>query len=300
MITCFDIGGTFIRHGYLSSDFNVIENGCSTTPKDSWPQFVDILKNAIHESSKAVSLSVAGAFDETTGRASVANIPCINGRRLQQDLELEVGLPITIINDADAFALAEATKGVGKGKSVVFAIILGSGVGGGLVANGNLVKGHSGIAGEWGHGLAAAIGSNECGSFVSNYKCACGLSGCVDTFGSARGLERIHHNLHGLNSSSKEITYAWREGDVVAEQTVELYSDLVARALSALVNIIGPDVIPVGGGLSNDPGLIKLLDSKTRHLTLARRDTPILRQGAFLGNGGLIGAGIAASNTERL
>jgi N-acetylglucosamine kinase len=294
MISCFDIGGSFIRHGFLKPDRDVSESGRVETPRSDWHAFVKAVADCAGEGSEPISIALAGAFDERTGLASVANIPCLNGRPVKDDLEAALGRKVLITNDADAFTLAEAVDGTGRGKSVVFGIILGSGVGGGIVINGSILKGHGGIAGEWGHGPVVDPTAGGWIEGLGHLRCGCGRTGCVDAFCSARGLEQIHRAFHGRSLTSQEITGSWHEGHPAAARTVEAYATLVSRVLSVLVNTLGPDVIPVGGGLSGDAALVDLIDSKTRELVLADYAAPLVVRGRFTDNGGLRGAGIVA------
>ncbi|MEM5584865.1 ROK family protein [Roseibium sp. AS2] len=294
MITCFDIGGSFVRHGLLQTDGNVVESGRVETPGTDWLSFVDAIKNRCDTGSDPVSISLAGAFDERTGIADVANIPCLHKRNVLKDLEAALGRTVLITNDADAFALAEAVAGSGRGKPVVFGIILGSGVGGGIAVNGGLVKGYDGIAGEWGHGPVMDPTAGGQLSGLGHFPCGCGQTGCIDAVCSARGMEKIHLSLHGLALSSRQITGAWHEGDPAAIRTIEAYTTLLSRALSVIVNTLGPHVVPVSGGLSGEAALLDLIDRKTRALVLADYADPLVIKGRFAENGGLMGASIIA------
>ncbi|MEM9633805.1 MAG: ROK family protein [Pseudomonadota bacterium] len=294
MISCFDIGGSFIRHGELREDGTVSETGRVATPGADWLAFVQAIDHCSKDSPEAISISLAGAYDERSGIADVANIPCLHKRPVQRDLEASLGRPVVITNDANAFALAEAIDGAGRGKPVVFGIILGSGVGGGLVVNGSLVTGVGGMAGEWGHGPVIDPTAGGQISGLDHYPCGCGQIGCIDATCSARGMERIHASLHGVRIASRDITAAWHDGENQATQTIEAFSTLLARALSVLVNTLGPDVIPVSGGLSNDTPLLDLIDRKVRNLVLADYASPLVVKGQFAENGGLHGAGIVA------
>lgn len=294
MISCFDIGGSFIRHGVLGPDGDVSETGRVAPPRSDWQAFVAAIAKCAGTGSAAVSISLAGAFDPRTGLANVANLPCLNRRSVQRDLEAALGRKVLITNDADAFALAEAVDGTGRGKSVVFGIILGSGVGGGIVIDGRILMGFGGIAGEWGHGPVVDPTAGGRFAGLEHYRCGCGQTGCVDAVCSARGLERIHSSLHGQSLTSREITAAWHGGNPAAADTIETHTTLLSRVLSVLVNTLGPDIIPVGGGLSGDAELVGLIDRKTRALVLADHTDPLVVRGRFTGNGGLRGAGIVA------
>jgi N-acetylglucosamine kinase len=297
MITCFDIGGSFIRHGTLQKNGTVVESGRVATPGTDWQAFVTALETCAGQDTTPISISLAGAFDDRTGLADVANIPCLHKRSVARDLTEALGRPVVITNDANAFALAEAVDGTGRGKSVVFGVILGSGVGGGLVINGDLVKGFGGIAGEWGHGPVVDPTAGGQITGLHHFACGCGQTGCIDAVCSARGMEKIHKAFHGVETSSKDITQAWHDGDAAATFTVEAFATLLSRSMSLLVNTLGPDVIPVSGGLSNDAVLLDLIDRKTRALVLARYPDPLVVRGQFAENGGLHGAGIVARTT---
>lgn len=294
MITCFDIGGSFIRHGILQTDGSVAESGRVATPGSDFGAFVSAIESRASADRGPVSISLAGAFDERSGLADVANIPCLHKRLVQKDLEDALGRPVIITNDANAFALAEAVDGSGRGKAVVFGLILGTGVGGGIVVNGSLITGYGGIAGEWGHGPIVDPTAGGQLSGLKHYPCGCGQVGCIDAVCSARGMEKIHQTLHGADVSSKDITAAWHAGDAKAQSTIDAYATLLSRALSVLVNTLGPDVIPVSGGLSSDEGLLAQIDRKTRALVLARYEEPLIVRGEYADNGGLHGAGIVA------
>lgn len=298
MVACFDIGGSFIRYGRLSTDGAVPESGRVVTPRDDWNAFVSAVKSCCTaEDSDPISISLAGAFDTRTGLADVANIPCLHGRKVEHDLAAELNRPVRITNDADCFALAEAIDGTGRGKSIVFGIILGSGVGGGLVIDGKPLNGFGGMAGEWGHGPVVDPSAGGQIQGLPNFTCGCGRTGCVDATCSARGLERIHKALHRADLSSIDITRGWHSGDRAAAQTIDVYSTLLCRALSMVVNVIGPDVVPVSGGLSEDDELLSVIDQKTRAQTLANYPEPLVVRGTFADNGGLRGAGIVARQT---
>lgn len=293
MIDCFDIGGTYIRHGRLRPDGTIAEDARVATPAEDWQAFVAALTSCLEPDNKRpVSISLAGAYDRRSGMARVANIACLNGRKAREELATALQRPVRITNDADCFALAEALQGTGRGKTNVFAIILGSGVGGGLVIDGKLVAGHGGIAGEWGHGPVIDPTAGGTIEGLPPFQCGCGQMNCVDAVGSARGLKRIHTILFQEKLASKEITTRWQEGDPDASRTVEVYTTLLSRPLSMAVNLTGADIVPVGGGLSNEAELIALIDRKTRALTLADYTEPLVIPGRHVKNGGLLGAGL--------
>jgi N-acetylglucosamine kinase len=283
MITCFDIGGSAIKSVAATADGQIGKLHRVPTPTQDFASFTAAMQSLIGAGgpSRGVAISIAGVIDPADGRIKCANIPCIDGRALAADLSKAFDLPVWIINDADSFALAEAQAGAGRGHANVFGLILGTGVGGGLVIGGQLVGGPGGFAGEWGHGPV-----------VSNprFACGCGQSGCLDTVGGARGLERLHRSLHGRSLDSRDIVADWQAGDEHAERTVACWTDLLSGPLAMLVNTVGASILPVGGGLANSAPLIARLDQAVRAQILRKTDAPIIVQGQSGAEPGLIGA----------
>lgn len=281
MLGCFDIGGSRIKAA-LAAGGKVQPLGDAATPLADFAGFGDVLDGFLRgRQVRGVALSIAGVVDPETGRIRVANIPCADGRVLAADLSERLGLPVRVFNDADCFALAEARQGVGQGHRSVFGVILGTGVGGGLVIDGRLVQGAGGFAGEWGHGPVVQD---------PRFACGCGLSGCLDTVGGARGLERLYRHLGGEALGSVEILARWQAGEAVAARTVALWCDLLAGPLAMVLNVVGAGVVPVGGGLANAPVLIALLDAAVRAQVLRAAEGPLLRVASGLIEPGLIGA----------
>ncbi|CAI2931488.1 ROK family protein [Aminobacter niigataensis] len=293
MITCFDIGGSTIKSARARSagEIEIIDR--VATPLDDFQAFAAVLAERVAADrgrTKGVSISIAGVVDPASGSLKCANIPCLDGRLIAADLERVIGLPVRIANDADCFALAEATSGAGKGHRNVFGVILGTGVGGGLVIDGRIVAGAGGYAGEWGHGKALQTRVGQPPVEVPHFACGCGQSGCVDTIGGARGMEKLHHLLCGELLSSTEVIDRWLSGAAKASRTIDIYLELVGVPLALTLNIIGSSVVPVGGGLSNVPELIAALDNEVRGRTLRRAQSPLLVKATLTTEPGLIGA----------
>ncbi|NMA98432.1 MAG: ROK family protein [Phyllobacteriaceae bacterium] len=294
MITCFDIGGTTIKAALAVEPGSLRPIGRVATPRDDFALFAASISQLIDEggapAGAPVAISVTGVVDPETGITTVANIPCIDGRALSADLGALLGRQVLVANDADCFALAEAHAGAGQGHRVVFGAILGTGVGGGLVADGKLFRGAGGLSGEWGHGTIVATTTRAAPHNLPHFACGCGLSGCLDTVGGARGLERLHRHLQGTDLASTAVIEAWGNGDNAAAATVDLYVELVAGPLALVVNVIGPDIIPVGGGLGNSAPLIARLDEAVRAGILRRVDRPLVVPAQLTVDAGLIGA----------
>lgn len=295
MIVSFDIGGSAIKGGYTRSETDIEPLPRRATPTQDFGAFVGVLKDIISQAPgtpRALSFSIAGVVDPDSQRLTCANIPCIHGRRLAADLEAELGYPVLIANDADCFAMAEALSGAGRGHRIVLGAILGTGVGGGLVADGRLINAAGGFAGEWGHGPIIAAFAGNPPIAIPAYPCACGQSGCVDTIGGARGLERLHRLAHGTDLPSQEIIDLWLGGDAAAERTLDIYVDLVAPPLALTVNITGATIVPVGGGLSNVEPLLARLDTAVRARILRKFDRPLVVPSQCRIEPGLIGAAL--------
>ncbi len=189
-----------------------------------------------------VGIGIPGAISPASGLVKNANSTWLIGRPLDRDLERVLKRPVRIANDADCFALSEATDGAGAGAAIVFGVILGTGVGGGLVANGRLLAGPNAIAGEWGHNPLPWPTDDE----RPGPPCYCGRSGCIETFLSGPGLARDHGGTIG----AAEIAAAAKGGDAAAEAALVRYERRLARALASVINILDPHVVVLGGGLS--------------------------------------------------
>lgn len=291
MMICFDIGGSRIKAGLVGEDGTVESLGDAPTPTN-FRAFTDAMNRFLHgRTVRGVAVSIAGCVDPDTGRLKCANIPCVDGRAIADDLARVLGLPVWVGNDADCFALVEAERGAGAGHRTVFGIILGTGVGGGLVIDGRIITGAGGYAGEWGHG--PVLNTRPLGLDVPHFACGCGLAGCVDTVGGARGLERLHRHLRGEVATSGAIIEAWQAKEAAAVQTVAVWLELVSGPLAMVLNVVGASSVPVGGGLSGAPELIAALDEAVRARVLRRTAGPLLVPASQKTEPGLIGAAIA-------
>ncbi len=297
MTVCFDIGGSTIKAARARTPEDIEPLGKRDTPADDFAAFcraLGDLADASGEAATPLSIAIAGVADPASGRIKVANIPCIDGRPLAHDLAAALGRPVLVTNDADCFALAEAGAGAGRDHRIVFGIILGTGVGGGVVIDGRLIEGAGGFAGEWGHGSIVAHQAGNPPVDIPWFACGCGQSGCLDTVGGARGMERLHRHLTGATMKSLAIMDAWRAGDPQATRTVDCYIDLVAQPLAFAVNLLGADIVPVGGGLGKETGMLAILDRTVRGKILRGTDEPLIVPGACTGNPAFIGAALAA------
>lgn len=185
------------------------------------------------------------------GRMKNCNSTCLNGQPLQADLQAALGQPVRLANDANCLALSEATDGAGAGANVVFAAILGTGTGAGIAVRGQVLTGPNGLAGEWGHNPLPFGGPGE----DPAWPCYCGRSGCVESLVSGPGLAREHAQAHGGTLDAAAIAQRAAAGDAACQATLQRHAHRLARALAAVINLLDPDVIVLGGGLSALPQL---------------------------------------------
>ncbi len=188
-----------------------------------------------------VGIGTPGAVSRRTGRMKNSNTICLNGRDLPTDVARRLGRPVRVENDANCFTLAEATAGAGRGAEVVFGVIMGTGVGGGIVAHGRLLRGPQSIAGEWGHQSIDPSGP----------ACYCGQRGCVERYVSGPAVEESYRRLGGSAARMDEIAGRARAGEPAARAALDAFLDRFGRGLANVIDILDPDVVVLGGGLSN-------------------------------------------------
>ena len=293
-VACFDVGGTFLKFGLMNDGGRITAAASVPTPKTR-EAFIDaVAAQLTGVEDMPVAIAVAGVAEPGTGLVKSANIPAIDGVALGSELEARLKRKVIVGNDADCFALAEATFGSGRGKRIVFGIILGTGVGGGLVFNGEIVQGAGGLGGEWGHGPIVRSPAGDPPVDVPRLACGCGQEGCVDTVGGARGIERLYQAIAGETRDSRGIVAAWRKGEEKARHTISVYLDLIAEPLALIVNTLDADIVPIGGGLSSVPELIAAIDEAVRRRTLRKAPAGLIVPGALGKEAGLIGAGALA------
>jgi N-acetylglucosamine kinase len=296
MITCLDIGGSGIKGAVASSPSQIDVLGRLRTPLDDFEAFTrairEILALSPASTDSTIAIAITGVIDPSTGVIKCANIPCIDGRTLAADLSARLERPVVIGNDADLFALAEAGAGAGRGHNIVFGVILGTGVGGGLVIDGKVVTGPGGYAGEWGHAPVAATRVLDPPIELPRLACGCGQVGCVDTLGGARGLERLYKHFTGMTKNSVEIVAAWEAGEPAASRTMDAFMEVVAAPLSLVVNVVGAGIVPVGGGLAKSRALLDRLDREVRARILRQTTAPLVVPAALTVEPGLVGAAI--------
>ena len=248
-----DLGGTKIEATLLSEAGEELARRRIRTPGDDYVATLDTVCDLVNGlegefGSKArVGVGIPGTVSPTTGLVKNANSVWLIGHPLTSDLGERLSRPVRLANDADCFALSEATDGAAAGARSVFGVILGTGVGAGICWQGALLSGPNAIAGEWGHNPLPWPEDDE----RPGPACYCGRTGCIETFLSGSGLQRDYHNAAGQDRSPQEIATRALDGDGVAEVTLRRYEGRLARGLATVINVLDPDVIVLGGGLSN-------------------------------------------------
>ncbi|MEL6373737.1 MAG: ROK family protein [Pseudomonadota bacterium] len=250
-----DLGGTKIEGAVLAPDGTVLARQRIATPRDDYratlhalAALCDTLDPPAAPGTRrlALGLGMPGSLDPATGLVQNANSTWLNGQPLARDAQAITGRPVRTANDADCFALSEARDGAAAGARIVFGVILGTGVGGAIVVDGRLLAGPRAIAGEWGHTPLPAPRDDE----RPGPRCWCGRYGCLEAWLSGPALARDHANHTGEAANAEEIAARASNGDATARATLTRHVDRLARGLAVVVNLIDPDVIVLGGGLS--------------------------------------------------
>ena len=247
-----DLGGTKISGIALDADGITHAYERIDTPSGDYQatlyailELLQTLEAQTH-TVKSVGIGTPGALSPATGLLRNSNSTCLNQKPLQADLEKLLAKKVLMANDADCFTLSEAKDGAATAARSVFGIIVGTGVGGGLVINGELIQGINAIAGEWGHNPLPWMNPSE----YPGESCYCGKTGCIETFLSGPGMSRHFYLETGQRIEAKDLV-ALAESEAQAVQYLDVYIDRLSRALAGIINILDPDVIVLGGGLSN-------------------------------------------------
>ena len=259
-----DLGGTKIEAAAVDRLGAVCARRRVATPWGNYRGTIEAITALVQATEQqvgetaAIGIGIPGAISPITGLVKNANSTWLIGRPLRQDLEAALRRPIRLANDANCFALSEATDGVAAGLEAVFAVILGTGVGGGIALGGRILLGANAIAGEWGHNPLPWPTPGE----IPGPACYCGRSGCIETFLSGPALAADHRRHGGQQLSPAEIARLAALGDAHCGATIERYMGRLARGLASVINLIDPDAIVLGGGLSG----ISALYERVPHL----------------------------------
>lgn len=292
-----DIGGTKLE-GAVLDESNLYSPLCRlrlpTEADQGYEHILSQVAALVSQMSKAVGSSPSvigfgtpGVLDPKLQTLKNSNTQCLNGKAFKKDLEQTLKVPALLCNDANCFALAETLMGAAKGASNVFGVIMGTGVGGGVVINRSVVHGLQGIAGEWGHNVLDPAGPD----------CYCGKSGCVEKIISGPATEAYYQSLSGEKCTLHEIEQrAQQDSDKHARATIDRLATWFGRAITVVINILDPDVIVLGGGVSNIAALYSdSVDEARRNVFNNRLETPIIKN--QLGDSaGVFGAALLTLN----
>lgn len=249
-----DLGGTKIEGIILTSEGEISQKIRVATPGESYKetltavcQVITQLQNYSHPPLK-VGIGTPGTLSHLSGLMKNCNSICLNGEALKKDIESNLGYEVRLENDANCFALSEAHYGAAKNSKSMFGVIIGTGTGGGIVINDQLLTGPNNIAGEWGHN---SLPTSARELIVEDRVCYCGRRSCIETVLSGRGLKQSHLERSGTQIEANKIAELAMAKDPAALESLKIYSKQLARCLATIVNVIDPEVIVLGGGLSN-------------------------------------------------
>ena len=275
-----DLGGTKIEAIALDEDGSVLLRERIATPRGDYEATVDAIARLVGNMEQrlqrkgTVGVGMPGTISPATGLVKNANSTWLNGRAFGDDLPRRLDRAVRFANDANCFTLSEATDGAAAGLNLVFGVILGTGVGGGIAVRGQVLNGCNGIAGEWGHN---PLPWPERGEWPGP-SCYCGRSGCIETFLSGPGLTRDYVNAGGNEVAAVEIAARAERGDPQAKASLDRYVGRLARGLASVINVLDPDAIVLGGGISNVEMLYSAVPAQWRRFVFSDRvDTRLLR-----------------------
>lgn len=275
-----DIGGTKIEAVVLDDGGEIIYRQRYATPKQNYEDFLQAVIRAIHAARDATqhNISIGLGIPGAAGRDGLiknSNILVLNQQPFVQHLEQLLAMPVAVTNDANCFTLSEAIDGAGKDYDVVFGVILGTGCGGGLCVDNRLITGPNACAGEWGHNVLPHYHPQKDGE---SDICYCGQSNCIESFISGSGLERQYFQKFSKHDKVPDIITQLNAGNTAIAALWDRYQDQVARALAGVINTLDPDVIVLGGGVSNIPQLYTGLQERIAQYVFGRQCcTPIIQ-----------------------
>ncbi|WP_273839297.1 fructokinase [Providencia rettgeri] len=276
-----DLGGTKIEVIALDDDGETLFRKRVSTPKGDYIATLNAIAGLVNDAETAtgqtgsVGVGIPGTLSPVTGKVKNANSTWLNGQFFDADLSKLLGRGVKIANDANCLAVSEAVDGAGAGKKVVFAVIIGTGCGAGIALDGQVHSGGNGVAGEWGHNPLPWQDDSD-RQFLSNEHCYCGLTGCTELFVSGTGFMADYAKLSGEKKIGTDIVKLAQEGDRFAKIAMDNYLSRLAKALGQAINMLDPDVIVLGGGMSNVDCLYEELPTRIRQWVFGREcDTPI-------------------------
>ena len=274
-----DLGGTKIEFVGLASDGRELHKHRIPTPRDDYDGTLRAIKEGVEQierglrRSGTVGVGIPGTISRITHTVKNANSTWLNGKPFDKDLSVALDREVRCANDANCLAVSEATDGAGAGKRLIFAVILGTGCGGGMSVDGRVHNGPNGVAGEWGHTVLPWMRPEE----FPGPECYCGFRGCIETWISGTGLEKDYERATGTKLTGREIVAHSVGGEAEAMACLDRYEDRLTRSLAQMINILDPDVIVLGGGMSQIPRLYENVPRCLKDYVFGREaNTPVL------------------------
>ena len=295
MLYGFDIGGTKIAFGAFDGTLSRVRQHRFATPKD-YATLLDELCHTVRQADSelgcqgSVGLGIPGIIDSISGSLLTANVPAANGRRLQEDLQERLGRPVYIDNDANCFALSEAMDAANQHLASVLGVILGTGVGAGMIFRGQIHNGLNHVAGELGHMRLPIDALQAFGGDLPVFSCGCGQRGCIDNYLSGRGFEQLFFHRFSERLAAQDIIQRYREGHPGTVVFVEQFFELTACCFAGYLAMLDPELIVLGGGLSNFDELYRELPKRLPRYMLKFARVPRIEKARHGDDGGVRGA----------
>ncbi|MHC5177339.1 N-acetylglucosamine kinase [Serratia rhizosphaerae] len=292
----FDMGGSKIELGVFDADLQRVWQKRVATPRDDYRQLLATLRDmtleadAVCGAAGQVGIGIPGLPNDDDDTLFTANVPAAMGQALPRDLAALIGREVRVENDANCFALSEAWDKEFRRYPVVFGLILGTGVGGGLIVDGKVVSGRNHIAGEFGHLRLPVDALEVLGRDIPRVACGCGHHGCIENYISGRGFEWLYAHFYQQRLSAPQIIAHYQAGEPQAQAHVERFLDLLAICLGNLLTVIDPHLVVIGGGLSNFAAIYQALPSRLPRSLLRVAKMPRIEPARYGDAGGVRGA----------
>lgn len=287
-----DLGGTKIEAIAMQENGDIVVRRRIATPSGGMQATLIALQSLIQQVEEqagqcgTIGIGMPGAISPATGLIKNSNSVCLNGQAFVQELETLLGREVRVANDADCMTLSEAVDGAGQGAQTVFGMILGTGVGGGIVVQGQLLQGPNAIAGEWGHNPLPWPNQSE----LPGPGCYCGKSSCIETWLSGPGLCRDYAQENGQQLPAEAIVQAAEQGDERANRAMRRYEDRLARSLASVINLLDPQVCVLAGGMSNIQRLYREVPARLQDYVFSDRVDTLIKPALHGDSSGVRGA----------
>ncbi|AUW37896.1 N-acetylglucosamine kinase [Grimontia hollisae] len=292
----FDVGGTKIEFGAFDNKLTRLATERVPTPGDDYEQLIDTLAALVMKYDQqfgcegTVGIGIPGIEKAEDGTVLTVNVPAAKGRKLREDLQAKIGRTVALNNDANCFALSEAWDEELQGEKMVLGLILGTGFGGGLIVDGKVLSGKNNVAGELGHMRMPIDAWLYLGENAPIFDCGCDKKGCIDNYLSGRGFEMLYTHFYGEEKKAIDIIHAFNAGESKASEFVDKYIEMLAMVFAGLFTGIDPDVVVLGGGLSNFDYIYDEMPKRVPKYLLSVANVPKIIKAKHGDSGGVRGA----------